>query len=208
MLAGHYASAFALSAAVPRAPLWALCVAAQAVDIAWSVFVVTGIEAAHVEPGFTASNGLVLAQVVYSHSLVGAFAWALGAGLLAFAWRRDAAVSLVLAAAVASHWFLDLPMHTPDLPLAGADSPKLGLGLWNQPLLAFGLEAGLLLLSGWAFSRRAGPPSTRWGRPALYGVLALLCVAGYFGPQPDHIVPTALTGLFVYLSLPALAARA
>lgn len=208
MLAGHYASALALSAAVPRAPLWALCLAAQCVDIAWSVFVVTGIEEAHIEPGFTASNGLVLAQVVYSHSLVAAFAWALGAAILAFAWRRDFTVSLGLAAAVASHWFLDLPMHTPDLPLAGADSPRLGLGLWNQPVLAFGLEAGLLLISGWAFTRRVGVPATRWGRPALFAVLALLCVAGYFGPQPDHIVPTALTGLFVYLTLPVLAARA
>ncbi len=208
MLAGHYASALALSAAAPRAPLWALCIAAQCVDIAWSVFVVTGIEEAHIEPGFTASNGLVLAQVVYSHSLVAAFLWALGAALLAFAWRRDLVVSLAVAAAVASHWFLDLPMHTPDLPLAGPESVRVGLGLWNQPVLAFGLEAALLGLSGWAFSRRAGPPATRWGRPALFATLGLLCLAGYFGPQPDHIVPTALTGLFVYLTLPMLASRA
>jgi len=35
-------------------------------------------------------------------------------------------------------------VHRPDLPLYGS-SANVGLGLWNAPALAFGLEAALLL---------------------------------------------------------------
>ena len=45
--------------------------------------------------------------------------------------RHWQAAALV-GAAVASHWLLDLIVHVPDLPLAGNDSPKLGLGLWRH----------------------------------------------------------------------------
>ncbi len=206
MLAGHYAAALGIGALSPRTPLWLLFVGVQLVDIAWSVFVATGIEVAHVQPGFTASNGLVLEQVVWSHSLVSAFAWAAAAGLGTLALTRRAEAALALAGAVLSHWFLDLPMHVPDLPLATDAGPKFGLRLWNSAPASFALEAALLLGGGLLYARRVPATGRPWVRPALGVLLATLCVSGYYGPQPESIVPTALIGLFVYLSLPVFVA--
>ena len=45
-------------------------------------------------------------------------------------------------AAVVSHWFLDVVVHVADLPLAGNDSPKLGLGLWRHLGLSVALATG------------------------------------------------------------------
>lgn len=55
MFVGHYSAAFALKASQPRVPLWAMFLAVQAVDIAWALLVMAGIEKARVVPGFTAA---------------------------------------------------------------------------------------------------------------------------------------------------------
>ena len=39
----------------------------------------------------------------------------------------------ILAGAVLSHWFLDLLVHRPDLPLAFGESRKVGFGLCSAP---------------------------------------------------------------------------
>ena len=51
---------------------------------------------------------------------------------------------VLLALAAASHWLLDLLVHRPDLPLWG-NSFRVGLALWNHPVIAFLLELALLL---------------------------------------------------------------
>ncbi len=206
MLAGHYAPALLLKVANPRVPLWALFVGVQFVDILWAIFVTTGIEKAHIEPGFTASNGLVLESVVLSHSLTATVLWAGLAGLLGSALLPGRKAGVFLALAVASHWLLDLPMHTPDLPLAGSHSLKLGFGLWNYRLASCALEVGLLAVGLVAFAKRSRPVGgPKWAPIALGITLLVLSVAGYYGPQPPTIVPTALTGLFLYFTMPILA---
>ncbi len=47
---------------------------------------------------------------------------------------------MIVAAAVFSHFLLDVLVHIPELPLLGAASPKVGLGLWNQMPVALMLE--------------------------------------------------------------------
>lgn len=206
MLAGHYAPALLLKAANPRVPLWALFVGVQFVDILWAVFVTTGIERSQIEPGFTASNGLVLESVVLSHSLVAAGLWAGLVGLVGSALLPGRFAGPFLAAAVASHWLLDLPMHTPDLPLAGSHSLKLGLGLWNYRFASCALEVALLTIGFAAFLKRSRPLSgPKWAPATLGASLFVLAVAGYYGPQPPSIVPTALSGLFLYFTVPILA---
>ena len=206
MLAGHYAPALLLKVANPRVPLWALFVGVQFVDILWAVFVTTGIERASIEPGFTASNGLVLESVVLSHSLVAAGLWAGLAGLIGSALLPGRGAGPFLAMAVASHWLLDLPMHTPDLPLAGSHSLKLGLGLWNYRFASCALEVGLLSVGLAAFIKRSRPlAGPKWAPATLAATLLVLAVAGYYGPQPPTIVPTALAGLFLYFTVPILA---
>ena len=134
-------------------PLWVLFLAAQFVDILWSTLVLIGVEKVRLVPGHTASNPLALDYMPYSHSLTAAIAWA---AILGFAgsliWNRRGGV--VIGLCVLAHWFLDLPVHVPDLPLVG-NQHKVGLGLWDYPVLAFLLEAGLLLLAVAAYVRLA-----------------------------------------------------
>lgn len=58
--------------------------------------------------------------------------------------------TVVVAAAVFSHFLLDFLVHIPELPLLGEASPKVGLGLWNQMPVAS--VVGILLVAavgGW-----------------------------------------------------------
>ena len=84
----------------------------------------------------------------YSHSLLGALAWSVLFGLLTLALvgRKRAAAAVAIGAAVFSHWLLDVPMHTADMPLAGEHSTKIGLGLWHHRNLSLAAE----LVALWA----------------------------------------------------------
>jgi hypothetical protein len=101
----------------------------------------------------------------------------------------------VVGIAVFSHWILDLIVHRPDLPLYD-NSAKFGLGLWNFPAFAFGLEAALLFGGLWFCLR---------GRLAhLLGTLAfgvlMLAIQAYifFGPPPTSDRAAASTALIAY----------
>src|SRR5207249_566954 len=79
-------------------------------------------------------NPLDLYYMPYTHSLVGALLWSLGAYVAYRLIRRFGAshrAALLVAVAVFSHWVLDLVVHRPDLPLYD-DTLKVGLGLWNH----------------------------------------------------------------------------
>ena len=145
MFIGHYIASFVAKAITPQVPLWLLLGAAQLVDIVWGIFILTGVEHASLDPRL-ASNPLVLHDMPYTHSLVATLAWSVIAFLMAWkAIRLAAREALAVAAVVASHWFLDLIVHRPDLPLL-TGAPKFGFGLWNFPQLAYGLEVSL---RGW-----------------------------------------------------------
>jgi hypothetical protein len=143
MFVGHYAPALVLRARVMDAPLWALFLAAQLVDVAFFLLCFPGVERFVDKPGehppFEVTSGVV------THSLAATPLWALGAFVAGAAWR-GARVGAALAAATASHWLLDLIVHVPDLPLGLTQQPAVGLGLWRRPLLSFGLE--MVLLAG------------------------------------------------------------
>src|SRR5258705_13822703 len=151
MLAGHYSAAFLAKAAVPRTPLWLLALAVQLVDVLWAGFVLLGVERMQLDPSLP-SNPLVLEYMPYTHSLLGTLVWAGLAALATQRWLGSRSVALAVAAAVASHWLLDVLVHRPDLTLWGAP-PKLGLGIWNYPAPALALEPGLLLTAALACLR-------------------------------------------------------
>jgi hypothetical protein len=55
-------------------------------------------------------------------------------------------VAALVATAVFSHWLLDALVHRPELPLVGANSPKVGLGLWQNMPAALVVEAAIVVL--------------------------------------------------------------
>ncbi len=205
MLAGHYAAAYFAKTAEPKLPLWLLFLAAQFVDILWGLFVLTGVERAGLDDSLP-SNPLVAEFMPYTHSLLGT---AVAAGLVWFALRTRLAprrAALILALVVLSHWFFDLLMHRPDLTLAGTD-PKLGLQLWNYPLLAHSFELGLLVLSYFVF-RSVARPGKAQNRAALILLIVLVIVQLYsiFAPPPPNVPQMAVSLLLLWLVMPGLAA--
>src|SRR5262249_30102958 len=151
MFIGHYGVSFAIKRAAPGLSLGTLFFAVQLLDVLFSIFVLLGIEKLRIIPGFTQYNPYDLYYMPYSHGLVGALAWSAAAVGLAFAARISGAreTALWIGAAVFSHFVLDVPMHTPDMPLLGNDSPKIGLGLWQHRNLALAAELVALGAGFW-----------------------------------------------------------
>ena len=212
MFVGHYAASLALKHVEPRASLGSLFIAVQLVDIVFFPLVLLGVEQLNVIENFTASTHFELVFMPYTHSLAATFVWAgLSYLVCAYLMRMKPKVALVLALAVASHWFLDLLVHTPDLPLWSDASPKLGFGLWQDAVLTYALEAGLLGAGLWLYLR-ATHTDTRWGKVSIWLVIATMLLANLvnvFGPLHDDskagIATSALIAYAVFALLAYLA---
>jgi hypothetical protein len=207
MLAGHYTSAFVAKAASPRTPLWMLLLAAQFVDVLWVLAILTGIEHARLDPAL-ASNPLDLYHMPWTHSLLASLTWA---AVAFFAATRVLALetkqAALVAAVVVSHWFLDLPVHRPDLTLAGGES-KLGFALWNDPIAAWGLEVVLVIASvALAMRSCANSPASRRAWLWLGGGLVVLQTATSFGPIPSSLTAIVTSTLLVYIVVAAAGAK-
>ena len=198
MFVGHYGVSFAAKRCDASVPLWVLFVAVQLLDVAWAPCVLLGIEKVRIIPGITASNPLDLYYMPYTHSLLAAILWSAAAFVLyrLAALHSRKAAALVVAAAVFSHWLLDLVVHRPDLPLYD-DAVKVVLGLWNRPVLAFGLEAVLLFGGMWLYFRTGAARRTA---TAAFGLILLAVQASsVLGPPPPSDKAAAATALVAYV---------
>jgi hypothetical protein len=206
MFVGHYGVSFAAQRMNRQVPLWVLFIAVQLLDVFWAPCILLGIERVRIVPGITASNPLDLYYMPYTHSLIAAVVWsAAGYGLFRL-WRRPAgnSAAMLVSVAVFSHWILDFVVHRPDLPLYD-DTAKVGLGLWNWPALAFGLEAALLFGGMWLFLRGGALPKAGM---MMFGIVMLAIQAVvFFGPPPATDTAAALTALLAYGLFAAFVAR-
>jgi hypothetical protein len=201
LFVGHYGPSFAAKALKRSIPLWILFLAVQLVDVFWAIFVILGIEKVHIVPGITATNPLDLYYMPYTHSLVATILWAIASvAVYRLAPKLNGwSAAGVVGLAVFSHWILDLLVHRPDLPLY-KDAIKIGLGLWNRPVVAFGLEV-TLLFGGIYLYLKATKPIDRIGR---YGMVifgfVMVAVQGlvFFGPPPPSDKAVALTAFVSY----------
>ncbi|HEY2925080.1 MAG TPA: hypothetical protein VGJ98_08970 [Candidatus Eisenbacteria bacterium] len=197
MFVGHYGVSFASKSVDRSIPLWVLFIAVQLLDVLWAPFVLLGIEKVRIEPGITASNPLDLYYMPYTHSLVAALLWsAVAFGIYRLvASRGRNRPALLVGAAVFSHWVLDLLVHRPDLPLYD-DTAKVGLGLWNFPALALGLEIALLFGGMWMYFRTGEERRTAM---AVFGAIMVGIQAYiFFGPPPVSDKAAAATALAAY----------
>lgn len=209
MFIGHYSVSFAAKALEPRIPLWLLFLAVQLADVFWSIFVWLGIERVRIVPGITATNPLDLYYMPYTHSLVAAILWSV-AGLVAYRlWRggRQGKAALLVAVAIFSHWVLDFIVHRPDLPLWD-DMAKVGLGLWNRPLVAFALEVALFFgtMAWYLKATRATKRAGRWGIPVLGTFMLAIHAVAFFGAPPTSANLAAGMALGSYLVFAGLVA--
>jgi hypothetical protein len=212
---GHYGVALALKRAEPKLSLGTLFVAAQLADLLWGAFVLLGWEHARIVPGYTAVTPFAFLDYPISHSLVAAVTWGIVAAALYYSWpTRDTArhwqAAAIVGAAVFSHYPLDVLVHIPDLPIAGNDSLKLGLGLWNNSVATLAAEA-LLLGIGLALyvTLRSHRHPVRVGRLAtVVLVLVGTYVATVYGPLPPSMTMVAISGMVFYIVAAMLAAWA
>ena len=198
MFVGHYGVSFAAKSREPQVPLWLLFIAVQWLDVVWAPLILLGIEKVRIVPGFTATNPLDLYYMPYTHSLVAAVLWSAAAwAVYRYGWRpADRRGGLIVAGAVFSHWVLDFIVHRPDLPLYD-DTMKVGLGLWNAPVAAFGLELVLLFGAMYLYFRSGGVT----GRvPMIVFGLVMSAVQAlvFFGPPPPSDKALAITALVSY----------
>ncbi len=158
MVPGHFGFAAGVKSQVPSAPLWALMLATQWLDIFFVPLFLLGIETiTPVNPDNSSAYGGGIIHAVYTHSLVGALALSALAGGLAWIWRgRRVGVTIGLVAF--SHWILDLIVHYPDLPILPGNAgnlPLLGFGLWGARTVAAFLELALVLVGAYLYYRAA-----------------------------------------------------
>ena len=211
MFIGHYAPAL-IAAVHPKAPkLGILFVAAQLVDIGFFTLALLGVEHMRVTPGITAMNPMDLYDMPYTHSLVGTLCWAAAMATVIIVLGRGKAgtaiAAIITALVVASHWLLDLLVHRPDLTIAG-QPPKLGLGLWNHPMIEMPLEIGLIALGFLIYIRQTRPINRRSPVPMALIVSSLLAMqaVNWFGPEPEAFAPgIAISALIAYAVLAGLA---
>lgn len=209
MFVGHYGPAFAGKAIARSVPLWTLFLAVQLVDVAWGIFIANGIEHVRIVPGFTDSNALDLHDMPITHSLPGALAWSVAAGLVYAIWAKQEKRlgGLVVGAAVFSHWLLDLLVHVPDL-LLWPGGPRVGLGLWNNYPVALAVEAAVLLL-GFLLYMRVTEAKGVIGRfwPWVFVVLLGLAeYANHAGPLPENVQQLGYSAVAIFAVLTGLAA--
>ena len=170
--------------------------AAQFVDLLWPLFLLLGIERVKIESGNTAVTPLDFTYYPFSHSLIGVIFWALLFGLVYFLFRKNVRAAFVLGAIVISHWFLDLIVHRPDLPIILGVDLKVGFGLWNS-LIGTVIVEGLIFIGGLFIYLKSTKAKNKTGTFALWGLVAFLIIiyiSNLIGPPPNSTEAIGIVG--------------
>jgi len=201
MFVGHLGAGMLVKRFEPRLNLGALFAAALFADILLWGLVALGVESVG-PPESTGAARFFTFVFPYSHGLVANVLWSAVAALVGWllvapSVPRRARLAWALGVAAFSHFLLDLIVHVPDLPLLGAQSPRVGLGLWRHMSIALLLE---LALAGGALAIYLGTARLARGRALLVigtvAVTGLLTAVGPYLPGPPPAARTlALSSL-------------
>ena len=114
---------------------------------------------------------------------------------------RKTAPSVPLWVLFVAVQLLDFVVHRPDLPLYD-DTAKVGLGLWNSPALALGLEAALLFGGMWLYLQTG--TARRMATAGFCVLMLAIQVYVFFGPPPVSDKAAALTAIAAYIVFAAV----
>lgn len=218
MFLGHAGVALALQRVQPKVSLGTLLFAAWLSDILLGSTLLLGWEHVAIVPGATATSSLVLDRVPISHGMVGVLLWAVVLGAVYYSRpTRDTTghfrASVLVSVAALSHLLLDLVSSPDSIPVSGAESARLGLGLARSLPGTMLVELGLLAAGLWIFLT-VNRSHKHQVRPVpmtiLTGVLVLLFLGMLFGPgpsTPDSVAMALLIGLPALALLGAWAGR-
>src|SRR5205814_5786356 len=137
----------------------------------------------------------------WTHSLVMGIGWAILFGGIYWAVSRYGRGAIVVGACVLSHWVLDFIVHRPDLPLFPGGGPKVGLGLWNAPIVTIGIESAMLAI-GILIYRDTTKPRDGIGSIGFWALIVLLAgiyIANASGTPPPNARVLAYMALTLWV---------
>jgi hypothetical protein len=211
MFAGHVGAAMAIGRAETGVNLGVLVFAAVFLDFVLWLLVLVGWESVTIPANFNTTHQPEFV-FPYSHGLLASIGWSVLAGAATFLWHPRLSnaklrAATFVSAAVFSHWLLDALVHAPELPVAGADSAKVGLRLWQNMPVALAVEAfiafaGLcLFVSGASLSRK----KKSWLSVLSLLIVAFTVVGMTVAPPPPSVVAMAASSLVTIIVVSALA---
>ena len=196
MFIGHFGVGFAGKKFSKSASLGTYFMAAQWVDLIWPILLLLGIEKVEIDPGVSAVTPLDFTYYPFTHSLLGIIVWGILFGAVYFIIKKNYKTSIILGLLVISHWFLDLLVHIPDLPILPGEGIKVGLGLWNSLTATLILE-GLVFTIGIYLYYKTTKAKNKIGKYSLIGLivfLVLIYFSNLFGPPPDSVEAIGIVG--------------
>jgi membrane-bound metal-dependent hydrolase YbcI (DUF457 family) len=210
MFAGHAGAALAIARIERRVNVGLFVAAALLLDFVLWLFVLLGWESIVIPSDFASTHQ---AEFVfpYSHGLAASVVWSVLAAVVTWAaypglGSARTRAAILIAAAVFSHWLLDALVHRPELPLLGATSQGVGLGLWNRMPIAVGVESAIAIAGMVLFIVGSGLP-----RGKLVGIavvsLAILAFTGVgmsVAPPPPSASVMAGSSLAMLVAVCAL----
>ncbi len=179
MFAGHIGVALAAARVEPRVNVGMFAAASLLLDLLLWLFILFGWESVAIPDDFPRTHQPEFV-FPYSHGLFASVLWSALAAAFVFllpksrVGEKKSRSALIVAVVVFSHWLLDALVHRAELPITGAASHQLGLGLWNNMPVALVVEAALVLVGGLLFFPNCGVSRSK--KVAL-GVLSLLVLA-------------------------------
>jgi len=182
----------------PLPPLAVMFMAVQFLDLLWPIFVLTGIESFKIEEGITKLTPFNFTHYPYSHSLMMSLVWGLLFGLVYFLITKQRRNSILMVGLVFSHWILDFITHRPDLQITPYSDYRVGLGLWNYPVIAIILEVGVFLL-GVYFYFTSMRPKRRVSFWSLIGLLLVIHIMNLNAPAPPSAEAVAWSAILVWV---------
>jgi len=196
MFIGHYGAGFAGKKFRKSASLGTYFMAAQWVDLIWPILILLGIEKVEIEPGISSVTPLNFSYYPFTHSLAGVLVWAILFGTIYYYIKKNYKTSIILGLLVLSHWFLDLLVHIPDLPIFPGAGIKVGFGLWNSFAATLIVE-GLVFAAGLYFYLKTTKSKNKIGTFALWGLVVFLVaiyISNLLGPPPPSAEAIGLVG--------------
>lgn len=160
-----------------------------------------GIEKVEISPGKTAVNPLDFTYYPFTHSLAGVLFRGLLIGAVYWFFTKNRKGSLLMGGLVVSHWFLDLLVYIPDLPLAPGTELRLGFGLWNSVLLTVLTERIIFAGGLWLYIRSTKSNNYK-GHLSLRSLVVFLLaiyVVNFFSPPPPDSQAIGYAGVSHWL---------
>lgn len=198
MFIGHFALGLLVKKNSQLPSLAMMFIAVQLLDLIWPVLVLLGIETLIIDPENTKLTHLDFEFYPYSHSLFMSILWGLLLGIIYFLFTKNKKGSYILGVLVLSHWILDFITHRPDLPISPFTDMKVGLGLWNYPIVEIILEV-LLFGAGAILYFKYARPERKISFWILIGFLLIIHLINIMGPPPPDVMAVAWSANLMWI---------